>query len=522
MVNMRFKKSNKGMTLVELIVAIGIFVAAIIPMLYAFVYSTGYNFKSQKTQQATGIAQGVLENCKSLNFDFEDLRDRLDSSSSETILDGADFTVASEEGSNPTYWLRGVQANNNAESSNRRVYDVRIDITDLNDSITDYSSIQSMGHTTYNFGASLSSLLKSEDSVAQAKAIDAINDLFTDGNITCSTMTTAFRDSLPSGTLAACFSDSDIRVSDIVLDREIMITVSNHDTYTVGSDKQSVQVIVNYYLSSNGSNPSVFHIQHDATIGANTYALKIDKPLGSDYTYTTHTTPIHSVNFGEYYTFNEPASAVYFYYYPGFDSFDGNTATYKDHFKITNNMTENASDHSGASTVSKLDFYLFRQYDRDLYTASPTVYDNRIENYSCDINMETTGHKTYLYHNLRWKIVEDVTHTPHIFKLVDLVSPGVAFSSASGCVNCTVNDPVYATYGSSYKKYNNASDPVADNGLSHVLSNYPVLPYYHLGYPDPVNQLFPTRMRVTVRVYSQGHTSAGEEIETMTCEMLNW
>ena len=188
-------------------------------------------------------------------------------------------------------------------------------------------------------------------------------------------------------------------------------------------------------------------------------------------------------------------------------------------------MTENASDHSGAATISKLDFYLFRQYDRDLYTDSPSTYDDRIENYSCDIIMETAGHKTYLYHNLLWKVVEDVTHSPHIFKLVDIVAPSIAFSSASGCINCTVADSAYTTYGGSYKKFNDAWTGNNDDGLSHVLSNYPILPYYHLDHPDPsvpIDNLFETRMRVTVRVYSQGHTGAGEEIETMTCEMLNW
>ena len=85
-----FKINNNGMTLIELIVAIGIFVAAIVPMLYAFVYSTGYNFKSQKAMQSTGIAQAVMENCKSVSFDYEDLKAYLDDASDgSTVFDGS-------------------------------------------------------------------------------------------------------------------------------------------------------------------------------------------------------------------------------------------------------------------------------------------------------------------------------------------------------------------------------------------------------------------------------------------------
>lgn len=58
-------KDNRGLTLVELLVAVVIFSIAIVPMLYAFVYSTGYSFKAQQTLQSTGIAQAVIEKAKS-------------------------------------------------------------------------------------------------------------------------------------------------------------------------------------------------------------------------------------------------------------------------------------------------------------------------------------------------------------------------------------------------------------------------------------------------------------------------
>ena len=527
-----FIKSNKGMTLVELIVAIGIFVAAIVPMLYAFVYSTGFNFKSQKAMQSTGIAQAVLENCKSLNFNYPDLKKILEVSTSDTILDGTAFTVTGGEGINGGYyWLYGVRATNNAESGSRRVYDVAIETLAIHDSNTDYSSIQSMGHTTYNFGGSLATILKNEDSMAQLAAINKIKALFIDSNISCSE---PLPTPLPNGTLSAFFDEGDIDINRIVLDREIIINVSNPDTYndpSGGSNKQSVQVVVNYYLGYDSGSDGVtdtdyFKIVHDdAVINGHPYDLVINKQLDQDYRYSTHTTPVYSVDFGNYYSFNEAASAVYFYYFPGFKSVNNATANYWDHFIINNNMTVKAKDHSNAATIDKLDIYLFKQYDRDLYNDSPVTYDEREEGYKCDITMSSTGHKTYLYHNLLWKVVEDVTHSPHIFKLVKRTSPNIVSTAGANCLDCTVADSAYTTYGDSYKKFNSTWTLPNDDGLSHVLSNYAMLPYHHIDHPDAANhvdELFTTRYRIIVRVYDHGDTAAGKELEVMTAEMLNW
>ena len=85
---LRFKNNNKGMTLVELLVAIAIFAAAIIPMLYAFVYSTAFNFKSQQTMQSTGIAQAIIEKCKGANVDQDQIVTMLTNGS---IFDGTQF-----------------------------------------------------------------------------------------------------------------------------------------------------------------------------------------------------------------------------------------------------------------------------------------------------------------------------------------------------------------------------------------------------------------------------------------------
>lgn len=536
-----FRKENLGMTLVELIVAIAIFVAAIVPMLYAFVYSTGFNFKSQRTMQSTGIAQAIAEQCKSVNFDYSDLQATF-AMDDVTILDGSQFTVngdatGDKEGVNRgMYWMYGVRATNNTTdgTTTRRAYDVAIDFKLITDSVTDYSSIQSMGHTTYNFGDSLSNALRNEDRIAQAKAIEKIKNLFEDSNITSNrTLPT-----LPAGTLRAFFSESDINIPKIVLDRDIIITVSNPDTYTDPSgsgNKESVQVIVNYYCGFDSGDDGVADtancrvtrngVRLSPELHAPTYDLVISKPLDADYTYDTHTTPLYTVDMGTYTDFNEAASAVYFYYYPGYKSVNSSTASYRDHFIINNNMSVNAKDHDDVASIDDLDFYLFKQYDHDLDVASHVTYDDREENYVCDVTLSSTGHKTFLYHNLLWKVVEDVSHSPHIFRLQKVVSPHTSVTAGTNCYNCTAADSDYLNYGASYKKFNANWTIPNDDGISHALSNYAALPYRHQDYTayyGSDEQLFEARYRISIYVYPAGDNAAGNEVEIMTFEMLNW
>lgn len=59
--------NNKGMTLIELIVAVAILVIAATPILYGFVYSAKQNVMARERQNATVIAQTIMESCKSLS-----------------------------------------------------------------------------------------------------------------------------------------------------------------------------------------------------------------------------------------------------------------------------------------------------------------------------------------------------------------------------------------------------------------------------------------------------------------------
>lgn len=67
----KFHKSNTGVTLVELIIAVTVVSIAIGPLLYSFVVSTRFNGRSRQKQRASSAAQTVMENFKAT--DVEDI-----------------------------------------------------------------------------------------------------------------------------------------------------------------------------------------------------------------------------------------------------------------------------------------------------------------------------------------------------------------------------------------------------------------------------------------------------------------
>ncbi len=69
----REKLNNAGMTLVEILVAMFILSAAIVPMMYGFVQIARYSAHGRSLQQTTGMAQTVMENCKA--YRVEDIQE---------------------------------------------------------------------------------------------------------------------------------------------------------------------------------------------------------------------------------------------------------------------------------------------------------------------------------------------------------------------------------------------------------------------------------------------------------------
>lgn len=77
------KKNNKGMSLIELVVAITILTIAVIPLLHSFVLSAQYNLRARTKMRATVTAQTIMENFKA--YTVEEICRQFDSNFSETF-----------------------------------------------------------------------------------------------------------------------------------------------------------------------------------------------------------------------------------------------------------------------------------------------------------------------------------------------------------------------------------------------------------------------------------------------------
>ncbi len=74
----REKLNNAGMTLVEILIAMFILSAAIVPMMYGFVRIARYSAHGRALQQTSGMAQTIMENCKA--YSVEDIHNMMNGS----------------------------------------------------------------------------------------------------------------------------------------------------------------------------------------------------------------------------------------------------------------------------------------------------------------------------------------------------------------------------------------------------------------------------------------------------------
>ncbi len=522
---LRFKNNDKGMTLVELLVAIAIFAAAIIPMLYAFVYSTGFNFKSQQTMQSTGIAQAIIEKCKGASIDQAKIVDMLTDGS---ILDGTQFIDGTAEGlvsgaaydaslSGDYYRISGIHPVASTDGgTSRRAYDVMVRFYEIGkDTKTDYSSIQSMTNdTTYNFADFLTEALSHEDALAEDKMVNMIKDKwFNDANCVYTDGT-----AIDAG-VSNYFTISDIDISKIKLDRLIEINAGDSE----------VKVTVSYYFGGYDSGDAYDSITFTKS-GIHGKTVKCTSSFsggtGEEVAYLGND-PIYVKDFDAYMTCSHPVTSIFFYYYPGYM----NESAITDHISIDSSMSNPVTytpDPSNpgvvASAPARLDVYLYKQFKPFGGSWTETQYNNLDAAYDPEIILSNSGsNECYFYHNLWWHVTNTAVNPgEHDYKLV-LNSGYTPDITATDFENCTTPDTVVAA--NSYSTYwrdttDDASGKPKMN--SHLLRDYESLPGHYedtRGGSDSTRDAFYSRYRVEVIVYSSAN---GNEIERMYAEVLNW
>lgn len=559
------KNNNIGMTLVELLIAVAIFVAAIVPMLYAFVYSTAFNFKSQQTMQSTGIAQAIIEKTKAVNTGYTDI---IDSISDKSILeqDGI-FTVGSvsdltdEHGNVIGYKLENVRATHvsgdavDSSNASRRYYDVDITFSTLDGGMTDHSTIQGMSGNTANF-IDLASQLQTQDSVAQGEAFDLIVDeLKNSGTVQVTTGGYVLPDAAAARSV---FNSSDIQPKRLVLDRKIIIDIND----------STVDVKVEYYYGgyADFNNPGdtndngragsqefqILHPNFTFTPVGHVGAVTSDLLLKGDITGHSISggTPIYVAELGDpadrnadgsisFFTKSSSTdpnvSAVFFYYYPGYAApipLGTTDSNFIDHFEINNNLTLSAVDQDGNLT-NKVDFYLFKQYDDSEASIerSEKLYDPYIT-----LN-DSPFVDAYLYHNLLRYVdsdnaissAETYSFANHAYSSPSSSHGGIDFNHSGKWHVMTVKDPDILPAGYDFidklreetgRSLTGVYGPETLNTFeSTLLSDYASIPYRHRARSSGSVSMFGSRYKITVTVYPHGSSGA---VESMSGVFLNW
>ena len=586
MVSVNVRKSNKGMSLVELLVAVAIFVAAIVPMLYAFVYSTGFNFKAQRTMQSTGIAQALIEKCKGSNVDYDDIKAMLDANPSTNIADsifaGTNFTAPVRElphGTSHTWWFKGVSAVRTAEldvdgsDTTRRSYDVEFTIEPIEFSRTDTMSIQSMSSQTANFCNEYTRHLYEEDQVAVNKLKDQLFDLFRDSNIYLvggAELPAALRTGSAAkfGSVGSVSGENELRENIVprrlIIDRKIVIT----------ADNTGVKVKVEYYFGGFNKEISIpggsNYLSYD---GVNFESRAISAYFAADHTtrdivcigtftgpIANGSTPFYCADINNdgtqdtdgYYILtnnSDPdnyvrASACYFYFYPGYVGYVSNqyNASYNDTFYLENTMSSSclANPADANSEIKRFDFYLFKQYNKDYNDQSyvtDTMFDYFENEYKPHIYVNSNiggggsiaAFDTYLHHNFFYNVRELYVNgddgVKNSFASPAIYESHIHIDSTHKCFNDTTVEVSNTTYENDFR---NSAGLGRLFMSSRVLSDEAILPYWHEGTSitdsnDPQANMYVTRYKITINVYRGGSAYGADDlIETMESEVLNW
>ena len=517
-----FKKNNKGFSLVELLVAMAIFAAAIVPMLYAFVYSTGYNFKSQQTLQATGISQAIIENCKAANTNYDTIV--ADLTSGDILKENNSFSVGSvSDLGGGVYFFDNVRATNydrtavndavDAGNANRRAYDVKVTLTALGDSVTDFSMIHSMrAGVTANY--TLADVLKAQDEAAQGVIFQRVKDEMV-SSTTCAE--TGLTSAQVEAVAESLFVNS-LDVRKLFIERRITIT----------SEDSGVTVKVEYYYDGYGddaAHPTTYSNSGSQNLSGTTYHFSVSAAVPTD-----PDTADATGNYEYDALSGAPASSVFFYYYPcykataGIDGTPGttdDTCNFTDHFVLVNNMSS-AYLINGTDDSNRLDFYLFKQND----LAGDRYADDKIENYEEDYEciVDMTNNASFpvnLYHNFLWNVAtcEELPEAAWatVYDGGDTYNrTRVVHADPNNLSDRNILNPLVT---SNYKDtfYN---DEIGGDRNSLILEDQAVFPYWSEKY-DGVSSItyYGARYGILIEVFPHGSTT---EVEHMYSEFLNW
>lgn len=126
-------RDNRGMSLIEVVVAIAILSIVMLTVLHSFVYSARYNARSRERQQTTAAAQTVMENFKA--YSVQEIFDKCAATPGSFTLSGGEGKVrAGSPGGDMEFAIMGMYYQNQR-------YDVKVNLTSHNSLAADVDTL---------------------------------------------------------------------------------------------------------------------------------------------------------------------------------------------------------------------------------------------------------------------------------------------------------------------------------------------------------------------------------------------
>lgn len=385
------KLNNAGMTLVEILIAMGILSVAIIPLMYAFVNVARYNARGRELQQTTVLAHSIIENCKAYSQEVIDTQILTDG----TFLTGV--TAGQAEKVGDTYYMQNVPLEN-------QQYDVSLQFVPrgINTSATtSYDIMHSISMNPY-----MDAIFTAEGTTnVVTDPADAVTAVELDGK--------AYLTALEA--IAAGIKAESETVLGLAPGTGIDLTTSYiEDSFkTGGSNAGRFSISREYSIIIT----DVGGVEEVYVLAYYTYEL-----VGDTYTYTYAAgTPDEEVITWSYasganklgpYTFaiysnsgtndvSHPTKIenIYFFYYPAYDNALSLYPFDEDEIKVLNNLSD---------TTRMVNVYLIKQKNPAYLDASLTTLENSYwPTVSGNAIYGTAG--INLYHNLNMSVVDGTT-----------------------------------------------------------------------------------------------------------------
>lgn len=176
------KLNNAGLTLVEILVAMAILTAAIIPIMYGYIYSVKNNNRAKDMQQTSVIAHTMIENCKA--YDVETIDEMVRNGA--FMPDALDSIVdtANAPANGYLYYFDDVTVYSDGTNRSAQVYDLSMKITPIYgesdlmhyEDMSPYNDAIFIGDATLSTG-SPAVTMESLQAVAYESALQQLQDL---------------------------------------------------------------------------------------------------------------------------------------------------------------------------------------------------------------------------------------------------------------------------------------------------------------------------------------------------------